>query len=93
MKIIKTRTGGWSPPLKNVIIYFDQKGLPAKTAEGFFRYHQARKWKTEKGMPIRNWKTVANNWIWVHQQMNKPQTIEVKIRLQLPGQNVMIHER
>lgn len=60
------------PPLKHVIIYFDQKGLPAKAAEGFFRYHQAKKWKTKQGCPIRNWKTVANNWIWLHQQNNKP---------------------
>lgn len=81
------------PSLQFVRIYFGQKGLPAKAAEDFFRYHQAKEWRTERGAPIRNWKTVANNWIWSHQQMNKPQTIEVKIRLQLPGQNMTIHER
>lgn len=88
------QSGKCTPPsLQCIKIFFAQKGLPAKTAEGFFQYHQAKKWKTERGSPIRNWKAVANNWIWSHQQMNKPQTIEVKIRLQLPGQNVMIHER
>lgn len=72
------------PTLENLAIYFSQKGLPVKAAEGFYRYHKARKWKTQAGNPVRNWKTLANNWIWSHQQANKPVTLEIKLKLQLP---------
>jgi len=71
------------PLLEHVKIYFDQKGLPAKAAEGFYRYYKGRKWKTDKGCPIRNWKVTATNWIWMHQQQ-KPLTLDVKLRLQFP---------
>ncbi|WP_198405698.1 hypothetical protein [Chitinophaga caeni] len=77
--------GGTVPPsLQHVKIYFDQKGLPEKAAEGFFRYYQARKWKTEKGCPVRNWKVAATNWIWLHQQQ-RPMSIDIKVRLQFPN--------
>ncbi|SKA32748.1 hypothetical protein SAMN04488128_103712 [Chitinophaga eiseniae] len=79
--------GGNMPPLlAHVKIYFDQKGLPAKAAEGFYKYYKDRKWKTDKGCPILNWKVTATNWIWMHQQ-HKPLTIEMKLRLQVPASN------
>ncbi|MCF3109633.1 hypothetical protein LL912_12705 [Niabella sp. CC-SYL272] len=59
--------------------------MPTKAADGFYQYYKSRKWKTGKGSFIRNWKTAANNWIWMHQQSNRPQTIEVKLRLQIPS--------
>lgn len=74
-----------TPSLNDVVIYFDQKGLVRKAAEAFFKTQQQRKWKTEKGLPIRSWKTVANNWIWMHQVAARPQTIEVKLKFQLPA--------
>ncbi|WP_346238688.1 hypothetical protein ABDK00_004540 [Niabella insulamsoli] len=79
------KAGCMIPSLKEVVIYFDQKGLAAKAAEAFFKAQRQRKWKTEKGLPIRSWKTVANNWIWMHQVAARPQTIEVKLKLQLPA--------
>jgi len=72
------------PSLQHVKIYFDQKGLCAKAAEAFYQYHQKRKWKTEKGCPIRNWKVCASHWIWMHQQQ-KPLSIDIKVRIQFPN--------
>ncbi|MCH5684223.1 hypothetical protein LWM68_08085 [Niabella sp. W65] len=37
-----------------------------------FASQQRGKWKTEKGLPIRSWKTVANKWIWMYQLASRP---------------------
>lgn len=52
------------PCLEHVVIYFMQKGMDKEDAEYFFQYQQLRYWKTEHGTKIRNWKTVACDWIW-----------------------------
>lgn len=85
MKKATTRQDGYGaavpPSLQHVKIYFDQKGLTEKAAEDFYLHYKARKWKTEKGCPIRNWKVAAANWMWVQRQ-NKPLFIDIKVRLQ-----------
>ena len=84
-KSARGKASGCIPTLNEVVIFFDQKGLVRKAAEAFFASQQRGKWKTEKGLPIRSWKTVANKWIWMYQLASRPQTIEVKLRLQLPS--------
>lgn len=82
----KDGCGGAVPPsFQHVRIYFDQKGLKEKAAEGFYLYYKGRRWNTDKGCPIRNWKVAASNWIWMYQQ-NKPLSIDIKVRLQFPFQ-------
>jgi hypothetical protein len=73
------------PSVDEVRSYFKQNGLVAKAADGFYQYYNSRKWKTDRGCPIRSWKTAAWNWILLHQQA-KATTIEVKLRLQFPPQ-------
>ncbi len=84
-KSVKGKASGCIPTLNEVVIFFDQKGLVRKAAEAFFASQQRGRWKTEKGLPIRSWKTVANKWIWMYQLASRPQTIEVKLKLQLPS--------
>ncbi|RKR80724.1 hypothetical protein BDD43_0856 [Mucilaginibacter gracilis] len=52
------------PILPHVLIYFDQQGMSTREAEAFFHYQAAHQWKTQAGTPIKNWKTVAGNWIY-----------------------------
>jgi hypothetical protein len=53
------------PPLKaHVIIYFLQKGMTEKAADFFFQQHDEAGWKFPDGKPVKNWKTLACDWIW-----------------------------
>lgn len=63
--IIQDGLGKQVPPNRVFVsIYFAQKGLPESEAERFFLYYEDRDWKNTEGNPIRNWKTVACEWIW-----------------------------
>ncbi len=73
------------PTLQHLRIYFEQKGLPSLSAESFYSYCQQRNWKTKTGIPIKNWKAAANNWMWVRQQAARPQTIEIKLQSRFSG--------
>lgn len=54
------------PPLHaHVEIYFLQKGCDSQDAEAFFRYYEQRGWKGAKGKPLRNWKTLVCDWIYL----------------------------
>lgn len=62
------------PPLiEHVIIYFLQKGLIEQEAVFFFQQHEAADWKTIKGHAVKNWKTLACDWIWELQHSPKNQ--------------------
>lgn len=52
------------PLLDHVKIIFDQQDLQDKDAIEFFDHLQERDWKTKSGVPIKNWKQVADQWIW-----------------------------
>lgn len=59
------------PPHPNFVdIYFDQQQL-ATEAERFFKHYEKMDWKTITGTPIRNWKVIANDWIFDHRQQQK----------------------
>ncbi|MHB8207621.1 hypothetical protein [Mucilaginibacter sp.] len=66
------------PILPHVIIYFDQQGMTYKEAEAFFHYQAAHQWKTQSGTSIKNWKTVAGNWIYDIQR-SRIITLQLKI--------------
>jgi len=66
------------PILIHVIVYFDQHGIGVKEAEAFFYYQTAHNWKTQSGTPIKNWKTVAANWIF-NIQRSRAISLQLKI--------------
>jgi hypothetical protein len=69
------------PALRHVIIYFDQKGSSSESAKEFFGHYKSRGWKTEKGCPIKNWKALANNWIWKEKQQQKSLVITIRLHI------------
>lgn len=61
----KVGYGSEVPPLlDHVKIIFDQQELREKDAIEFFDHFQERGWQTKTGVPIKNWKQAADNWIW-----------------------------
>jgi hypothetical protein len=56
------------PPKEFVRIYFIQKGLNEEQADYFYLKHELIGWSDSKGNPIRNWKTLASEWIWMMKQ-------------------------
>lgn len=53
------------PPLRlHVAIYFMQKGMTEKAADFFYDRYAAVDWKFADGRPVKNWKTLACDWIW-----------------------------
>lgn len=64
--------GSAMPPiLKYVKIYFMQKGCSIDDAISFYRYYEEKKWTGKKGRPLRNWKTLACDWIWESTQKQR----------------------
>jgi hypothetical protein len=52
------------PPLINhVAIYFLQQNLALLDAQSFYQYHEKLEWKTVNGVPQKNWKVLAKDWI------------------------------
>ena len=60
------------PEPEFVAIYFDQQGC-AEQAERFYRHYQNERWQTTSGTNIRNWKVLAQDWIFDHRQEQKRQ--------------------
>jgi len=56
-----------------VEIYFKQRGRAADEVQSFLAFYNANDWKTATGLPIVNWKKVANDWIWYCRKKNKLQ--------------------
>ena len=67
-----------APDFRTVWIYFSQKGKTEADAKAFFAYYGKTKWKMKRGVSVRNWKTIANNWIWEHRE-KRPFTIAEKL--------------
>ena len=46
-----------------VFIFFEEKGFNADEAKKFFEHYQTRNWQTSDGKEIRDWRSVAVNWM------------------------------
>jgi len=51
------------PTIKEVKIYFSQKGMPESEAINFYRFNEKRKWKTKNEIFLKKWKDFAYRWI------------------------------
>ncbi|MEO8887309.1 MAG: hypothetical protein ABI367_14695 [Mucilaginibacter sp.] len=59
------------PPDRQLVdIYFDQKGFAAQAAL-FYTYYREHHWRSPRGTPFRNWKVLASDWLFNHQQTQK----------------------
>jgi hypothetical protein len=57
------------PPFREFVrIYFLQKGLYEEQADYFYLKYELVGWSDGKGNPVRNWKTLASEWIWMMKQ-------------------------
>ncbi|TCK80913.1 hypothetical protein [Albibacterium bauzanense] len=59
------------PCFVQVTIFFDQKGFGHEDAESFFKEYSARHWTGTKGIPVKNWRGKALDWMW-RRQKNRP---------------------
>lgn len=59
-----------SPTLKEVKIYFDQKGFEEGDAKSFFKEFHKKNWQNSKGKPLGNWRAKANERMWLKQKDN-----------------------
>tara|TARA_R110002051_G_scaffold238807_2_gene299522 strand:+ start:4357 stop:5109 length:753 start_codon:yes stop_codon:yes gene_type:complete len=46
-----------------VILFFEEKGFDADEAEKFYEHYTDREWQTSDGKPIRDWRSLATNWM------------------------------
>ena len=51
------------PTIRDVKIYFSQKGMTETEAYSFYQFYEKRKWKTKNGIFITKWKDFAYRWI------------------------------
>ncbi len=51
------------PDKTEVILYFFRMGLQIKHADAFFLYYQSQKWQIAPGRWVKNWKSLAFNWV------------------------------
>ncbi|WP_275829762.1 hypothetical protein [Paraflavitalea sp. CAU 1676] len=51
------------PPVEQVRIYFNQKGMTSEEAECFFLFYEKKGWKGRRGDFLKNWKNPAYQWI------------------------------
>lgn len=51
------------PKIEDVIIYFNQREMPATEAECFFLFYEKKGWKGKSGNYIKNWRNIAYQWI------------------------------
>lgn len=67
------------PKIKEVKIYFIQKGVDEKEAGKFFKFYEKKQWKSERGNPFKGWKPIA--WRWIREVLSsKPWLFNRKIR-------------
>ncbi|MHA7056443.1 hypothetical protein ACWGOQ_0004440 [Aquimarina sp. M1] len=46
-----------------VILFFEEKGFDADEAKKFYEHYTEREWQTSDGEPIRDWRSLATNWM------------------------------
>ncbi|WP_100630078.1 hypothetical protein [Algoriphagus formosus] len=52
------------PSLEEVNRFFIRSDFPLEEGEVFYYYYQALGWRTESGLPLRDWKAAASDWLW-----------------------------
>ena len=63
-----------------VILFFEEKDFDADEAKKFYQHYADREWKTSDGKPIRDWRSLATNWMdrtELFEEENKPNKKEV----------------
>ncbi|PHQ27670.1 hypothetical protein [Leeuwenhoekiella nanhaiensis] len=58
-----------------VVLFFEEKGFDADEAKKFYEHYADREWKTSDGKPIRDWRSLATNWMdrtELFEEENKP---------------------
>lgn len=64
-KEVEIGLGKKIPPLREFVrIYFIQKGLNKELADYFYLKYELVGWSDSQGNPVKNWKTLASEWIW-----------------------------
>lgn len=56
------------PERVETIPYFFRLGLQVKHADAFLLYYRHLDWTLETGQPIKNWKSLAFNWVYSFQK-------------------------
>lgn len=51
------------PSIRDVKIYFSQKGMPDYEAENFYQFYEKNHWKSKNGFVFKDWKNIAYRWI------------------------------
>jgi hypothetical protein len=59
----KTLTEARPPTMRDVKIYFNQRGMPECEAQSFFKFYEKQKWSTQNAIRITKWKKFAHRWI------------------------------
>lgn len=59
----KNHDGGVPPRYEQVLIYFQQKGMPDQEARDFFLYYESKNWCNSKGELMPRWKQAAYRWV------------------------------
>ena len=50
------------PPLSEVVLMFDVRGMPADEAERFHAYYESQGWVKSNGRPVANWQSLIVPW-------------------------------
>jgi hypothetical protein len=58
------------PNLREIEIYFIQKGFEREDAKSFFTEFEKENWQNSKGKPLLNWRAKANERMWQKQRNN-----------------------
>ena len=69
-KKIKSENRKTTPERVEAIHYFFRMGLKVKHADAFLLYYRHLNWQLETGQPIKNWKSLAFNWVCSFQKAN-----------------------
>lgn len=51
------------PSQLEVTHYFFRMGLQVKHADAFYLYYQSVNWQLTPDKPVKNWKSLAYNWV------------------------------
>ncbi len=51
------------PAHLDVLKYFFRMGLEEKHADAFYYYYSLQHWEVKPGHPVKNWKSLAFNWV------------------------------
>ncbi|WP_350286932.1 hypothetical protein [uncultured Croceitalea sp.] len=69
---------------QDVIDFFVKNDFKAVEAEKFYEHYDERDWQTSNGKPIRDWRSVATNWMdrtELFEEENKKQASQIKDNL------------